>query len=350
MKTKIFFTIFAILFLINESAFARAGGRSSGFGGGRSSSSYSNQGSRGSRTYDGGNSNGKSYSGMDKSTTSKPSTSPNQNTNGQNNQQANNNQNASPSFFQRHPMLSTFGAAMAGSWLGSMLFGGMGGGAGMMGGSGTGAGGGFFSGIIPIILIGLLVWFVIRMVNRNNASGSSRGNVFNGNNSQNTDQNYSGSNQNIQANTRANTQASQDIQLPESEKQRFSEILVEVQSAWSDQDMERLKRSVTPEILKYFSDALHQNQSQDLQNKVENIKVLSVIISESWEEEELQFSTVILEWSALDYSINIGKNIDDPMYVSEGDMKNQTTISEAWTLVRFGWQGKWILSAIAQIN
>ena len=342
MKTKTLLIALISLLIINEAAFARAGGRSSGFGGSRSSG-YSNQGSRGSRTYDGGSANGKSYSAMEKSTTAKNSSTANngqtnnQGNNSQNQNQNYNQQNSQPSFFQRNPMLSTFGAAIAGSWIGNMLFGSSSGHAGNVAAGDNGAAGsavdsatnsgGFFSGIAPIILIGLLGWLIFRAIkNRSN-------------NQNNVDQgNFSNNDQN-------SIPLSQDISLPEFEKQKFSQILIEVQSSWSDQDMDRLKNSVTPEILKYFSNALHQNQSQNLQNKVENIKVMSITISEAWQEEDLQFATAILEWSALDYNMTI----DTKRIIDQEDASVAQNSSEAWTFVRYKADGKWLLSAIAQI-
>ena len=95
---------------------------------------------------------------------------------------------------------------------------------------------------------------------------------------------------------------------------------------------------------------MHQNQSQNLQNKIEHLTVLSTTISEAWREDNLQYATVILKWSALDYNINTDKNIDDPLYVSQGDMNILNQTSEAWTFLRYGDQGNWILSAIAQLS
>ncbi|MES2678012.1 MAG: TIM44-like domain-containing protein [Pseudomonadota bacterium] len=338
MKTKTLFLIaFAILFLANEAAFARAGGRSSGFGGGRSTSYYTNQGSRGGKTYEGGSANGSKYSGMDKTTTAKPSpANQNPNQNQSNNPQTQNN----PSFFQRNPMMSTFGAALAGTWLGSMLFGSH---AGAMGVNGVATGGGMFSGIVPIILLGLLIWAVVKFANRRSSGSDVSG-------GQNNNQNAQFNNNNSFAAEQNSHMVFQNIHLPESENQKFSEILTQVQTAWSNQDSQELKKLSTPEMAKYFLDSLHQNQSQNLQNKIENLTVLSTAISEAWQEDDLQYATAILKWSALDYNINTDKNIDDPVYVSQGDMHNPTQTSEAWTFVRYGQNGNWILSAIAQIS
>ena len=304
--------------IICETAFARAGGRSS-FGSGRSSTSYFNQGSRGSRTYQGGSSNGKNYAPMQKTTRSETQ---------KNNQSATNNQqpqqpNQASSFFQRNPMLSTIGAVLAGSWLGHMIFG-----SGGFGGygAGSGAGGGFMMNFLIMVLCGFVAVKLFRYFARRQVPHCES------------------------APYSAATVRSVNITLPEAEKQKFAELLVEVQHAWSEQDSEKLKRLTTPEIAKYFSDSLSQNISQNIANKVENVEVTAVEIAESWQEEEMDYATVILEWSSLDYMVNLNKTAADSDYVIEGSNGNLVITSEAWTFARYSENGKWILSAIAQIE
>jgi len=323
-KISIFFIAFTLL-LSNfcELAFARAGGRSS-FSSGRSSSHYSNQGSRGSRTYEGGSSNGKNYAPMEKS-----KTAPNQNNRGgQNNPQQQQaptqQQTQNQSFFQRNPMLSTFGAALAGSWIGHMLFGNSG-----LGGMGTGAGGGGFMLNLLFMIVGAFV--VIKLMKFLTSPQPTA--------------------QNQWTNQASNNSAAQttEIQLEKSENNKFAEILVEVQNAWSNQNFDHLRKLTTPEMLKYFSDALSQNTSQGIANKMENVEMISINIAESWREDEMEYATAILEWSALDYMVNLNKNPQDADYVAEGSDKNLIITSEAWTFARYN-NGQWILSAIAQVS
>lgn len=333
-----FFLVTAILLLnsLTDLAFARAGGRSS-FGGGRSSSSYSSQGSRGSRTYEGGGSNGRSYAPVQRSSTAqqnqaKPANNPNQPQSAPNNQ----------SFFQRNPMLSTFGAALAGSWLGSMLFGhGMGG-----YGSGMGGGGGILANLLIIAIIAFGAMWLIRFLrNRSNASTQGVSDNFSGTSSGPSYLSSFGTSQ-----SNSNLEAVAEINLPQTEKQKFADILTEIQYAWSKQDTDKLKKLATPEMFKYFTDALNQNSSQDIENKVENLVVRSVDVSEAWSEEGMQYATAIMEWSCLDYTINLSKTARDSDYITEGDNQNPTTVTEAWTFTRFGEHGKWILSAIQQLS
>ncbi len=354
MLKKISLFVFSFLFLFTtlcESTFARAGGRSS-FGGGRSSTSYFNQGSRGSRTFEGGGSGGKNYAPMQKTsaTQGQGSSSGARQGQGAQNQGAAQNMgqnaaqpNRAASFFQRNPMLSTFGTVLAASWLGHMIFGNNNSFASGMnaGGDGVastaGAGGGMLVNLLLMALGFFAVVMLVRYLTRG-TSGVGAGAGAAQNNNCNT------------AQAQENRATISEIQLSESENKKFAEILVEVQNAWSNQDLDQLKKLTTPEILKYFSDSLRQNISQDIANKVENVELISIHTNESWREDEMEYATSILEWSAFDYMINLNKKPSDNDYIAQGNEKVMVITSEAWTFARYGSQGKWILSAIAQVE
>lgn len=328
-----FFLVFSA---ICESALARAGGRSS-FSRGRSSTSYFNQGSRGSRTFQGGESNGKKYAPMQRSATQNSNQNSNQAGKAAQANPQNNQPNRATSFFQRNPMLSTFGAALAGSWLGHMLFGSSG-----FGAFGAGGSGGLFVNLIMMALGAFAIVSLVKFLTRpkNNPNYHDGATYFSG-----------GFDDNMQANKSDFGQRPiLDIILPDSEKARFSQLLLDVQNAWSSQNIDAIKKMVTPEMAKYFSDSLSQNISQGIANKVENIEVISLNIVESWREGDMEYSTALIEWSALDYVINLNKTPYDADYIVEGDNKNLTIVSEVWTFARFNSQSSWILSAIAQIE
>ncbi len=304
--------------IICETAFARAGGRSSFGSSGRSSTSHFNQGSRGSRTYEGGSSNGRNYAPMQKTTRQEAPKNNQSATNSQQNQQPQQPNQAS-SFFQRNPMLSTIGAVLAGSWLGHMIFGN--GGFGGHGAENAAGGGGFMMNFLIMVIcafvaVKLFKYFARRQVPHFEPAPYN-----------------------------AAVTRSVNTSLPESEKQNFADLLAAVQNAWSEQDSEKLKKLTTPEMAKYFSDSLSQNISQNIANKVENVEVTAVDIAESWQEEGMDYATVILEWSSLDYMVNLNGD-----YIIEGSNENLVITSEAWTFTRYSENGKWILSAIAQIE
>ncbi len=324
MSKQFFIFLATVVLLFDvaiEPALARAGGRSS-FGGGRSSTSYYNQGSRGSRTFEGGGANGKNYAPMQRSTA--PNANKNSGSQAQNNPAANqNNPGRASSFFGRHPILSTLGAALAGSWLGHMIFG--------AGGFGAAGGSGFLINFLLMALGAFAVISLVKFLTRGSSSVSSK--------------TFAAAN-----NVQAGSTPAANITLPESEKNKFVATLVAVQTAWSEQNIDALKKMVTSEMAKYFSDALAQNISQGIANKVENIEITSVEIAEAWREDEMEYATVIVEWSAFDYMINLNKSLQDFDYIVEGGNKNLTIVSEAWTFTRHNSNGNWILSAIAQVE
>lgn len=64
----------------------------------------------------------------------------------------------------------------------------------------------------------------------------------------------------------------------------FSDILTGVQNAWGKSDLNTLRRYMTPEMLSYFSDALSNNTSQGVENRIENITLVTQEIQEAWTE------------------------------------------------------------------
>jgi len=111
--------------------------------------------------------------------------------------------------------------------------------------------------------------------------------------------------------------------------------------------MTELRQFVTPEMLNYFSAALADNRSQDIQNHVEDVVLLRAEVLEAWTEQATQYVTAELRWSARDYNVSLTKQPGEPGYVVEGSEEIPTESGEAWTFMRSP-DGKWLLSAIQQ--
>lgn len=139
------------------------------------------------------------------------------------------------------------------------------------------------------------------------------------------------------------------IPINTADQDRFKEILRDVQAAWSRQDLDALKRLATPEVLHYFSTALSENASKDIENRVEDLRVLSAEVQESWTEDATDYATVLFRWSARDYTTSLTKQPNEPGYLAEGNDRSPTETSEAWTFMRYQ-GGKWLLSAIQQAD
>jgi inner membrane protein import complex subunit Tim44-like protein len=131
------------------------------------------------------------------------------------------------------------------------------------------------------------------------------------------------------------------------DKAAFQQLLIDVQKAWSKQDLTELRQFVTPEMLTYFSAALADNTSQNIQNHVDNVVLLRAEILEVWTEQARQYVTAGLRWSALDYNLSLTKQRGEPGYLVEGSEEIPTESGEAWTFMRIS-DGKWLLSAIQQ--
>ena len=131
------------------------------------------------------------------------------------------------------------------------------------------------------------------------------------------------------------------------DKAAFQQLLIDVQKAWSNQDLTELRQFVTPEMLNYFSAALADNTSQYIQNHVEDVVLLRAEILEVWTEQARHYVTAGLRWSARDYNLSLTKQRGEPGYLVEGSEETPTESGEAWTFMQ-SQDGKWLLSAIQQ--
>ena len=119
----------------------------------------------------------------------------------------------------------------------------------------------------------------------------------------------------------------------------FEKILGEVQSAYSAEDLARLRRLATPEILSYFSEDLAANASKGVVNRVSNVKLLQGDLAEAWREGDIDYATV-----AMRYSLNDEMVDRDSGRVLQGGPDEAT---EIWTFMRVR-GGYWLASAIQQ--
>lgn len=323
-------------------SFAKAGGRSSGGSSSSGSGSksggmtYGSEGSRGSRTYE---NNG--YTPIERSTTpqrapnaSQPALAPTLQP-----------QSApQPSFFQRHPILTGLAAGFAGSWLGHLLFGANNSMAsGGTDGSGEGESGSNMGMLLLLMALGAVaVYYFMRM--KRQPSLAPAGSAFSRNSVSdlNTDAPVS----------RGGFMTQQpDVARPVTPEDEvtFKQMLVDLQTAWSKQDLEALKRMTTPEMLHYFSSALGQNTSKDVENRVEDISVLKTEVREAWTEDAVDYATVLLQWKARDFTVSLSKQRGEPSYVVDGNDATPVESTEAWTFMRYQ-GGRWLLSAIQQVE
>jgi predicted lipid-binding transport protein (Tim44 family) len=122
----------------------------------------------------------------------------------------------------------------------------------------------------------------------------------------------------------------------------FERLLVAIQGAWSDRNIDALRRSVTPDMVSYFSEKLSANASAGVENRVEDIRFEAGDLAEAWNDGDLQYATVAMRWSARDYIVR-----SDTGLLVEGRNSERVEATEVWTFVRAP-GGRWLLSAIQQ--
>jgi predicted lipid-binding transport protein (Tim44 family) len=251
-----------------------------------------------------------------------------------------------------HPFWSGLAGGMFGGWLGSMLFPhfGMG-----YGGGGYGYGGGWGGGLFSILIWLFLLWLGWRvfrgffrgsfgggfggpMVGPGPGPGPGMGMGFGGGGL------MSGGVGSVGYGGPGPGQTLDQIPISQSDQTAFEAVLKAVQGAWSKADLSTLRHYVTPEMLSYFSEELSQNQSEGLENHVEDVEFLNGDVREAWREENLEYATVAMHWRARDWTVRT----DGSNAVANGDPRNPSEAQELWTFARSP-NGHWLLSAIQQV-
>jgi predicted lipid-binding transport protein (Tim44 family) len=295
--------------LLVTDAWARAGGGSSG-------------GSRGSRSY---------------SSPARPSPTP-----------ATPSQPTSPpSSVQPQPQRSGWGAGLMGGLaglalgglLGSMLFGhGMGGGIGML----------------EILLIAGGAFLLFRMMrNRQAASQPSYGQAGGGTwQSQPQPQPYqplAAQAQPVEIGPSDLDRGIANIRQMDAgfDPARFSDIasdiFFKVQAGWMNRDMREAAAVVTPEMSDILQKDCDRLRGQGRVNRLENIAVRSVGVTEAWQESGQDFVTVHFLASLLDYTTD-----ESGAQVLEGSRTEPVKFEEYWTFTRPVGPAAFRLSAIQQ--
>ena len=137
----------------------------------------------------------------------------------------------------------------------------------------------------------------------------------------------------------ARASGTDEVGLTPDDFNAFEKTLGDVQSAYSAEDLARLRRYVTPELLSYFSEELAANASKDVVNRVSDVKLLQGDLAEAWREGDTDYATVAMRFSLNDEMLE-----RDSGRVLQGGPDEAT---EIWTFMRVR-GGHWLASAIQQ--
>jgi predicted lipid-binding transport protein (Tim44 family) len=235
------------------------------------------------------------------------------------------------------------GGFLLGGLIGSMLFGGM----------GHGVGGGI--GLMEILVVAALAYFAFSFLRRRQQPVPAPAGAYRAPGRGETPAWQPGSTSAATATVEAPAGPS-DLERglghvrqmdpgfdPKVFAERASDIFFKLQGAWMARDMASVRDLVTPEMygpLQTDCDRLRQERRV---NRLENIAVRSVEVTEVWQEGGQDFATVHFLANLLDYTVDEGSG-----QVVEGSRTEPVKFEEYWTLVRPVGPNAWRLSAIQQ--
>jgi len=312
---KVGITIFTFLFffiwVMEMDVFARVGGSRS-------------SGSRGSRSY---SSPSRSY------TTPAPTRQPTSPT-----------QPMSPQMPQQQPsMWRNLAMGVAGGFLGSLLFGGLSHGAGMGGFGGSGFG------LIEFLLIGGLLYFLYAYFKRKRQAESASASYYKTGTAPSMEPKapsvppllQQGPADDVETGLRHIRQLD-----PSFDENRFSDLCTDnffkIQGAWINRDMTSVKNILTEEMFGILQGDADTLKAEKKINKLDNIAVRTVDITEAWQEGGQDFITVRFLANLLDYTVSESGEL------LSGSKTEPVKFVEYWTFTRPAGSAKWQLSAINQ--
>jgi predicted lipid-binding transport protein (Tim44 family) len=133
------------------------------------------------------------------------------------------------------------------------------------------------------------------------------------------------------------------LQIQPPDYEAFERLLVDIQAAYSNEDMGKLRTLVTPEMATFFNEDMQQNRQRGQVNKVSGTKLLQGDLAESWREGETDYASVAMRFSMVDRYVDIASG----RLISGSEQPAEVT--EVWTFARPR-GSNWELSAIQQTN
>ena len=240
--------------------------------------------------------------------------------------------------------MRTFGTAMLGGFLGSMLFSGL-------AHAGIGGFGGSGFGMIELLLIAGIAYFAFRMFRNRAAMAGNNGMQYQSTDYQPTSNASYGSTGSVEA---AQAPSSDQIDYrsltmmdhnftPEQFVKNAQNIFFKVQGAWNKQDVATLRTLCGSELMQGWEKELSDQRARGQQNKMENIALRESDITEAWTENGEDYITVRWLANLLDYTVDAKSGS-----VINGSDSEPVQFEEYWTFSRPVGPNAWKLSAVQQ--
>ncbi|MFT8776383.1 MAG: Tim44-like domain-containing protein [Gluconacetobacter liquefaciens] len=140
----------------------------------------------------------------------------------------------------------------------------------------------------------------------------------------------------------AGPSAAAQVTITPDDYRAFQRLLMDIQAAWSQQNLPALQHMATPEMVGYFNAQLSDLASRGARNVVSDVRFEHGDLSEAWSENGFDYATVAMRYSMVDITTDMTGRVID------GSSTERVTITELWTFMRPSRGGGWLLSAIQQ--
>ncbi len=128
-------------------------------------------------------------------------------------------------------------------------------------------------------------------------------------------------------------------------KEWCSDTFFRIQAAWMHRDLEKLRPLLTEEMREVFRKQIEDLRAKRQINKLENITVRSIELTEAWQEQGQDYITVRYLANLLDYTVDEASG-----KIVSGSDSEPVKFEEFWTWVRPVGPNSWRLSAINQAD
>ena len=133
------------------------------------------------------------------------------------------------------------------------------------------------------------------------------------------------------------------LEIQPADYEAFERLLVDIQTAYSNEDMNKLRTLASPEMATFFNEDMQQNRQRGQVNKVSGTKLLQGDLAEAWREGDTDYASVAMRFSMVDRYVDVASG----RLISGSEQPVEVT--EVWTFVRPR-GSNWELSAIQQTN
>jgi predicted lipid-binding transport protein (Tim44 family) len=133
----------------------------------------------------------------------------------------------------------------------------------------------------------------------------------------------------------------QELNIEGTDFDTFERLLGEIQTAYSNEDLNAIRSRTTAEMASYFAEDLDANASRGVANRISDVKLLQGDLAEGWREDGAEYASVAMRFALKDKMVDRSSG-----RVVEGSDEPQEA-TEVWTFRRVP-GGQWLLSAIQQ--